>query len=318
MKLFARPRAAVAILAISMLSMLFVFVAPGAATAASSPKLPVKYSSIAGIAKAMSDGPGVAPAGANDWSCKPSPAHPRPVILVHATLASMGVNWGTLSPLLKNEGYCVFAFNYGDNGAPVLGHLGGYMPLASSAAQLSTFVDQVTTATGVPKVDLVGHSQGGTMPRYYIKNLGGAAKVVNMIGLAPSNHGTTFLGMTKMMSLFPGLETAVGNICGACTDQMAGSPFITELNAGGETVPGVNYTVITTKYDEIVTPYSSAFLASGPNVRNYLVQDFCWLDFSEHLAVAFDHIALRLVLNALDPGHAQKPSCSFVAPIIGG
>lgn len=318
MHLSARTRAVVAILAASMLAMLFAFVAPTEASAASTPKLPVKYSSVDGIAKAMSDGPGAPPAGANDWSCKPSPEHPRPVILVHATLASMGVNWGTLSPLLKNEGYCVFAFNYGDNGAPVLGHLGGYTSLASSAGQLSAFVDQVTAATGVSKVDLVGHSQGGTMPRHYIKNMGGDAKVANMIGLAPPNHGTTFWGMTKMMSLFPGYAVQIGNICGACTDQMAGSPFITALNAGGETVPGVNYTVITTRYDEIVTPYSSAFLAPAPNVRNYTVQDFCWLDFSEHLAVAFDHVALRLVLNALDPANAKRPSCSYVAPIIGG
>ena len=29
------------------------------------------------------------------------------------------------------------------------------------------------------------------MPNYYIKFLGGAAKVNELIGLAPSNHGTT-------------------------------------------------------------------------------------------------------------------------------
>ena len=40
-------------------------------------------------------------------------------------------------------------------------------------------------------LDLVGHSQGGMMPRYYVKNLGGAAKVDDLIGLSPSNHGTT-------------------------------------------------------------------------------------------------------------------------------
>ena len=46
-------------------------------------------------------------------------------------------------------------------------------------------------ATGAAKVDIIGHSQGGMMPRYYVKNLGGAAKVDDLIGLSPSNHGTT-------------------------------------------------------------------------------------------------------------------------------
>ena len=35
-----------------------------------------------------------------------------------------------------------------------------------------------------------GHSQGGMMPRYYLKFLGGASKVDDLVGLAPSNHGT--------------------------------------------------------------------------------------------------------------------------------
>ena len=50
--------------------------------------------------------------GANN-NCKPSSAHPYPVVLVHATLADEGSNWVTLAPLLANEGYCVYAFNYG-------------------------------------------------------------------------------------------------------------------------------------------------------------------------------------------------------------
>lgn len=93
---------------------------------------------------------------------------------------------------------------------------------------------------------------------------------------------------------------------------MVGSAFITKLNAGGDTVPGVRYTIIATKYDEVVTPYRTAFL-EGPNVRNVLLQDLCVVDLSEHLAIGlFDRIAYHEVVNALDPAHAKPTNCASV------
>ena len=71
-------------------------------------------------------------------------------------------------------------------------------------------MNKVLAATGAKKVDLVGHSQGGMMPRYYIKNLGGASKVNTLVGLAPSNHGTTLEGLFTLASYFPGGSSLVG------------------------------------------------------------------------------------------------------------
>lgn len=79
----------------------------------------------------------------------------------------------------------------------------------------------------------------------------------------------------------------------------------------------MNYTVIESKYDEVVTPYSSAFL-SGPRVTNILLQELCGLDRGEHLSMPYDHIADQDVLNALDPSHPIQPACTPVAPILGG
>src|SRR6476659_5307540 len=146
--------------------------------------LAVLASSLA-VAPAQAAGTEISPPGANDWSCKPIAEHPYPVILVPGTFESMDKNWSTLSPHLKSAGYCVFALNYGEtNGVYATA------PVAKSAQELAPFVDAVRSATGAKKVDLVGHSQGGMMPRYYMGFLGGAKYVHHLIGIAPSNHGT--------------------------------------------------------------------------------------------------------------------------------
>lgn len=287
--------------------------------------LPVVYSGAAAdlYGAAHVNGP---PPGANEWSCRPDAAHPYPVVLVPGTLEGMSYNWYTLSPLLRNSGYCVFALNYGQEpdhlvGLPGAVPAGGTGEIAASAAELGAFVERVLAATGAAQVDIVGHSQGGMMPRWYLRFLGGADLVHALVGLSPSNHGTTVDGLTTLLEAAgaKGLGgAALGLVCGAaCEEQLVGSAFLESLDAGGDTVPGVAYTVIETDYDEVVTPYASAFL-SGPGVTDIDLQAQCPLDASEHLATPFDHVALRDVLNALDPAHARAPVCTPVLPVVGG
>jgi triacylglycerol esterase/lipase EstA (alpha/beta hydrolase family) len=287
-----------------------------AAPQAQAASYPVPYSFAAGIAAELA-APGSAPPGADNWSCKPTSAHPRPVVLVHGTFGNMTDSWQALSPLLADQGYCVFALNYGGSAGSLFQ---GYGDIPTSAAQLSAFVDQVLAATGAAQVDIVGHSQGGMMPRYYLKNLGGAAKVHTLVGLAPSNHGTDLDGLTGLLAAFPGGSSFVGSLCAACGQQVVGSSFLTALNAGGDTVPGVRYTVIETKDDEVVTPYTSAFLSGGSSgqVTDITLQNQCALDFADHLAVIYDPVALHDVSNALDPAHATAPVCVPVLPVLGG
>ncbi|MEU2264145.1 alpha/beta fold hydrolase [Streptomyces sp. NPDC019645] len=263
-----------------------------------------------GLAPAATAHAAAPSSGWNNWSCKPSTAHPRPVVLVHGTFGNSVDNWLSLAPYLVKRGYCVFSLDYGQlPGVPFFHGLG---PVAKSAEQLDTYVDRVLTATGAGEVDLVGHSQGGMMPRHYLKFLGGADKVNALIGLAPDNHGTTLHGLTGLLKYFPGAADLLNSATPGLADQMAGSAFLTRLNEGGDTVPGVRYTVIATKYDEVVTPWRSAFL-EGPNVRNVTLQDLCAIDLSEHVAIGlFDRIAYHEVVNALDPAKAKPTTCASV------
>lgn len=300
-------------LALTVLVGLSVLTAP--AEAATKP-LPVPYSFLpnaifGGIPDPQSNAPGT-----NDWSCKPSAAHPRPVVLVHGTLGNRSTNWQTYGPLLKNNGYCVFSLTYG-TAADVLpvSLFGGLGSMKASAQQLKTFVARVLTATGAKKVDLVGHSQGTLMPNYWLKFLGGAGKVGTYVSLAPLWKGTQLASPLTLLTKAFGVKESDVPLCTACAEFATGSDFMTKMRAGGVAVPGVHYVNIMSRYDELVIPYTSG---SAPGMKNIVLQDRCQQDFTEHFEIAADKNATVLVLNALDPTHPRPLACSLVLPFVGG
>jgi triacylglycerol lipase len=241
-----------------------------------------------------------APAGAsvNDLTCKPPARHPYPVVVLPGTAFDMSITLPQIDPALERLGYCVFALDYG--GGRGLGDI------EKSAVEISAFVDRVLTATGARRVSFVGHSQGGMLPRYIIKFLGGRTRVDDVVGLSPSSHGTTNPAAP--------LVGAAG--CVACDQQIAGSPFMQKLNAGDQTPAPVSYTVIETRNDEVITPFESEFLpvTADGRVTNVLLQDRCPGDLSEHVSIIYDAVALQWMLNALgrrgpaDP--AFVPDCT--------
>ncbi|GGU56649.1 lipase [Streptomyces albospinus] len=260
--------------------------------------------------------PDRSPAGTNDFTCRPSAVHPRPVVLVHGTFENAFSNWSGLAPVLKHAGYCVFALNYGETTPHAL--LKGAGPVPDSAEQLAAFVDKVLAATGAWKVDLVGHSQGGgLMPEWYLRFNGGAAKVHRLVGINPSNHGTTIDGLAPVVNAVLAVVGHAGKPLGldvpAAEDQTVGSAVLRHLYTEGDTEPHVTYTTIITKTDTVVTPYTNQFLTAGPGatVHNILLQDVCPLDLTNHLSDAYDPNVHQLVLNALDPAHAAPVRCAL-------
>ncbi|MGH9190059.1 MAG: lipase family alpha/beta hydrolase [Acidimicrobiales bacterium] len=320
-----RSQALVAGLA-SVLVLIVWTVAPADGAALPEGRLPVSFSTVS-AALAGSTRPGAPPPGANDWSCRPQADRPRPVVLVHGLGTNMTGNWDTISPLLANEGYCVFALTYGVTpGARFpLDQLGGMVPMESSAQELANFVDQVRTGTGASEVDLVAQSEGTLVVQQYLKFGGGASAVDHFVALTPLYQGTSVsaldrlrdVGSASLALLFPLFADTVDQLCGSCQQFLAGSDFLRRLNADGVIAEGVSYTNIVTRYDQLVVPFTSG-LVDGPGVANHVVQDDCALDLSDHLAMAFDPVAARHVLNALDPAHAVAPVCTLVLAGIGG
>jgi triacylglycerol esterase/lipase EstA (alpha/beta hydrolase family) len=309
----------------------------GETSAAGATQYPVPWSFLPAAAlAAATNGPDVAPPGAN-IPCTPSAAHPYPVILVHGLAANENDNWQTLSPFLADSGYCVFALTYGNNGSlpRPFNEIGGLSPMEQSASVLAAFVDSVLGATHAPKVDIVGHSEGGTMPDYYLKFLGGSQKVAHFVSISGVLHGTTFWGLADLYNAAEpyGLgsqATALNGLCASCLEFLSGSSFMQGLTAAatcpydGAAVDGVSYTSLATNNDELVRPPTSDFIdprcdnpAYGITVDNILVQNQCPLDQSDHLSIVSDPVAAQDILNALDPAHQGVVPCTLVLPSIG-
>jgi hypothetical protein len=71
-----------------------------------------------------------------------------------------------------------------------------------------------------------------------------------------------------------------------------------------------------TRYDEVVTPYTSGFLASDGNaVTNIVLQDKCRSDTSEHLRTPYDTAAIQITLNALGRSGPADPAFRPACPV---
>ena len=254
---------------------------------------------------AFTAGSAAAAGGNNDFSCVPSAAHPDPVVVLHGLGATYYEDLNFLQSQLASDGYCTFSETYGS--PPGFPYVGGLEPVATSAQQIAAFVKQVLTATHAAKVDIVGHSEGGFQSLYVTKTQGISAVIGRVVAIAPPTHGTTFGGLWNLAYAF-GVRSQVGAAltafgCAACNDLSVGGSAVATLDNGPIAQPGVTYTVITSRYDELVTPTDTAFVGE-PGVTNEYVQQFCPFDPVGHIGEAYDLNVWHLVENALDPATA--------------
>ncbi|MGL5865742.1 MAG: esterase/lipase family protein [Dermatophilaceae bacterium] len=262
------------------------------------------------------------PPGANDPAFRPTPAHPRPVLLLHAFMSNQSFNFQAGAPFLRNHGYCVFTFNWGRPtwAGRVKVPFNGNASLVRSGQQLAAEVERIKTLTGVDKIDLVGHSGGGgLLMQYYFNVLDGYKNVDKAVSIAPSNHGVSFSTMTYVMrNATPRTyDLMARKIFPLCDEGAPDSAMIDKIYGRGDTRPGPQYTVIMTEHDQIVTPYTKAFL-HGDNVNNILLQDGCPEDLCEHAGIIYNERAWLHALNALDPENAKPVPAFRVDPYFPG
>ncbi len=253
--------------------------------------------------------------GVDDASCRPQPAHPDPIVLLHGLGGSEDSDLGLLQQHLAGLGYCTFGLTYGTAPLPPQPLVGGVAPLPDSAAQIVRFARGVLTETGARKVDLVGHSEGAFLSLYIAKTQGFAPRIGRIVAIAPPTHGTGdpaagLLALAGRDLIGDALDAAQ---CPACNDVTEGSPVVTTLDTGPIAQPGIAYTIVISSLDEAVSPPSSAFVPE-PGVTNEYVQDSCPADPVGHVGEAFDTNVWHLVDNALDPKSAHPFPCSVGTP----
>ena len=260
--------------------------------------------------------PGAKVPGTNDFTCTPRKGT-HPVVLIPGTTEDAFTTWSYYGPRMQAAGLCVYTFNYNPMTHPLVEAVSTTGNIYSTAAFMAHFVDKVLKSTGADKVDLVGHSQGGgPLPRAYIKYYGGDKKVNHLIGIVPSNKGTSILGMEKFLNE-PGTTANTIMSAGAryrnlesAPQQLQGSTFLKDLNAGGMTAPGVKYTVIATRFDNRVFPWTNALIPE-PGAKNIVIQDVCPLDHSAHTNITYDPMTYQVVANALEPQRATRVKCTI-------
>ena len=122
---------------------------------------------------------------------------PRPIIVIHG-YAMNRANFVPLAYRLARAGLGpIVGFEYWTLGRT-----------AAAARQLAWFVEHVQAMTGSPQVDIIGHSMGGVVGRYYVTLLGGDGAVANLVTIGSPHAGTD---MSEFGVGHPTRELVVGS-----------------------------------------------------------------------------------------------------------
>jgi hypothetical protein len=232
-----------------------------------------------------------------------------PVLLVPGTSLNPSTDYGYgWEPALSKLGWPYCAVTLPGNAMGDIQLAGEYVVYAIRAMH---------TAYG-GRIDIVGHSQGGMVPRWALRFWPDTrAMVDDLVGLSPSNHGT-----------LDAIPACAQSCAPAFWQQRSNAVFIAALNSAQETFPGISYTNIYTNTDEVVVPNfgpaaSSSLSGGGGAIANVAIQSVCPADLTEHLGIGiYDNTAYQLALDALthpgpaDPSRVAATTC--LSPLMPG
>ncbi len=236
----------------------------------------------------------------NAVACPATFSNPQrqPVLLVHGTTVTPEENWEwNYAKVLPTLGYDVCTVRLPGR---ALGDI------QVSAEYVVHAVRTISSRTD-GKVDVVGLSQGGLVPRWAIKWWPDVRALVDdYVGIVSPNHGTVFSDVTCPFGCAPALW------------QMSrSSAFLEALNRGDETPGDVAYTSVYSVTDQFVQPQAPAEAASSPLAggSNIAIQDVCPGRVVDHVNSTADAAVFEVVMDALrhvgpaDPDRVSRLGC---------
>jgi triacylglycerol lipase len=134
----------------------------------------------------------------------------------------------------------------------VAGNYSSAVSNVSVAAVIQAQVDSIRAATGWDRIHIVSYSMGSLSSRYYLKSLGGDARVESWTSISGPNHGTS-----------------TASFCASqpCIEMRPGSDFLNQLNSGDETPGNTRYATWWSPCDELVNPQQSTILTGAQNTE---------------------------------------------------
>ncbi|WP_300017603.1 lipase [Pseudonocardia sp.] len=158
------------------------------------------------------------------------------------------------------------------------------------------------------KVDVLGHSQGGTEPRFAMRFWPDLREMVDdYVAFGATNHGS--------IAINGALCTPATGCAEALWQQTLNSLYTQAINSYQETFAGISYTQIYTRTDEFVQPNlddsgTTSLRGGDGEITNVALQDVCLTDVaSEHLAIGtYSPVAYALAMDALDHDGPADPA----------
>jgi pimeloyl-ACP methyl ester carboxylesterase len=160
------------------------------------------------------------------------PSEAPPVLLIHGFLGTRGSMY-LLERRLVDDGFVVVSFNIGTLNV---------RDIRASAFFIHRKIERLLAQTPWQKIDIVGHSMGGLIGLYYIKKLGGHARVRRLVMMGTPTRGT-WVALAGIATL--GLWST------SSWQLLPRSRFLDELSQG-PTPPGVDIYTIAAARDWVV------------------------------------------------------------------
>jgi triacylglycerol esterase/lipase EstA (alpha/beta hydrolase family) len=166
------------------------------------------------------------------------------VLLVHGILGQRHLYWNLFKRRLVADGF---------RAHEVVLPYALFGDIRIAARRLAEKVDATLAGDRADQVDLVCHSAGGLVARYYVNYLDGDRKVRHLVTLGTPHHGTYFSYLLQL----PFLDIA--------RQTRPGSHLLREIS--GAPPPHVRVTSIWSPADGVVLPPESAVLPGARNVK---------------------------------------------------